>query len=118
MTAYTNLPVYMSPNVTVVRPADILDNNKAISFRCQIIEGAKEASMVLVDLSQVTFIDSSGLGALVLARKEVRNAGSQLYLCSLNQRLKILFELTSMDQIFDVFSDQEEFRRQYIDHLG
>ncbi|AFY37716.1 anti-sigma-factor antagonist [[Leptolyngbya] sp. PCC 7376] len=108
----------MSPNVTVVKPADILDNNKAVSFRRQIIEGAKQASMVLVDFSQVTFMDSSGLGALVLARKEVRNAGSQLYLCSLNHQLQMLFELTSMDQIFDIFTDQEEFKRQYLDPLG
>ena len=108
----------MSPNVTVVRPADILDNNKAVSFRNQITEGAKHASMVLVDFSQVTFMDSSGLGALVLARKEVRNAGSQLYLCSLNHQLQMLFELTSMDQIFDIFTDQEEFKRQYLDPLG
>ena len=95
-----------------------MDNNKAVSFRRQIIEGAKQASMVLVDFSQVTFMDSSGLGALVLARKEVRNAGSQLYLCSLNHQLQMLFELTSMDQIFDIFSDQEEFKRQYLDPLG
>jgi anti-sigma B factor antagonist len=108
----------MSPNVTVVQPADILDNSKATSFRRQIIEGARGASMVLVDFSQVTFMDSSGLGALVLARKEVRNAGSQLYLCSLNHQLQMLFELTSMDQIFDIFSDQEEFQRQHLDHLG
>ncbi|MGB2926032.1 MAG: STAS domain-containing protein [Limnothrix sp.] len=107
----------MSPNVTVVIPTDILDNSKAISFRRQIVEGARQASMVLVDFSSVTFMDSSGLGALVLARKEVRNAGSQLYLCSLNHQLEMLFELTSMDQIFDIFSDQEDFRRQYVEHL-
>lgn len=108
----------MSPNVTVVRPTDILDNSKAVSFRRQIVEGARQASMVLVDFSQVTFMDSSGLGALVLARKEVRNQGSQLYLCSLNNQLQMLFELTSMDRIFDIFSDQEEFQRQHLDHLG
>lgn len=108
----------MSPNVTVVQPADILDNTKAVGFRRQIIEGAQQASMVLVDFSKVTFMDSSGLGALVLARKEVRNAGSQLYLCSLNHQLQMLFELTSMDQIFDIFTDQEEFQRQYLDPLG
>lgn len=108
---------HMSPNVTVVLPTDILDNSKAISFRRQIVDGARQASMVLVDFSRVTFMDSSGLGALVLARKEVRNAGSQLYLCSLNHQLEMLFELTSMDQIFDIFSDQEDFKRQYIEHL-
>ncbi|NJN72998.1 MAG: STAS domain-containing protein [Limnothrix sp. RL_2_0] len=107
----------MSPNVTVVFPTDILDNSKATSFRRQIVDGARQASMVLVDFSRVTFMDSSGLGALVLARKEVRNAGSQLYLCSLNHQLEMLFELTSMDQIFDIFSDQEDFKRQYVEHL-
>lgn len=108
----------MLANVTVVSPSDILDINKATDFRRQIVEGAQQASMVLVDFTNVTFMDSSGLGALVLARKEVRNAGSQLYLCSLNHQLKMLFELTSMDQIFDIFIDQEDFQRQHLDHLG
>lgn len=107
----------MSSYVTIVRPADILDRSKATDFRRQIIEGAETAPIVLVDFSQVSFMDSSGLGALVLARKEVQKAGSQLYLCSLNHQIQMLFELTSMDQLFNIFSDQETFLRQHLESL-
>jgi anti-anti-sigma factor len=54
-------------------------------------------------------MDSSGLGALVLALKGVRAAGSKLFVCSINEQIKILFELTSMDRVFEIFENQEKF---------
>lgn len=73
----------------------------------QILE--KGAKIVLVDFENVTFMDSSGLGALVLAFKTLRAANSKLVLCSINEQVRILFELTSMDKVFEIFSSQDEF---------
>lgn len=69
----------------------------------------KGAKIVLVDFQDVTFMDSSGLGALVLAFKTLRAANRQLVLCSINEQVRILFELTSMDKVFDIFANQDEF---------
>jgi anti-anti-sigma factor len=44
--------------------------------------------MVLIDFQDVTFMDSSGLGALVLALKTVRAAGGKLFICSVNEQIK------------------------------
>uniref|UniRef100_UPI00262F8232 STAS domain-containing protein n=1 Tax=uncultured Thermosynechococcus sp. TaxID=436945 RepID=UPI00262F8232 len=59
---------------------------------------------LLLDCAEVTFIDSSGLGALVVALKTVRTAGGQLYLRNVPKQMMMLFELTSMDKVFQIVS--------------
>ncbi len=94
----------------VIEPKGILDGTKAVSFREEINHSiANGAQIILVDFTDVTFMDSSGLGALVLALKTVHSTDIKLVLCSINEQVKMLFELTSMDQIFEIFSSREEF---------
>ena len=59
-------------------------------------------------------MDSSGLGALVLALKTVRGAGLKMFVCSINEQIKMLFELTSMDRVFEVFENREEFEQKVL----
>lgn len=100
----------MNPNVKIVSPSGILDGTQAGAFRQQISDCVdKGSTVVLIDLKDVTFMDSSGLGALVLALKTVRAAGGKLYICSVNEQIKMLFELTSMDRVFEIFKDEAEF---------
>jgi anti-sigma B factor antagonist len=68
----------------------------------------------LIDLKDIQFMDSSGLGTLVSAMKVVRGAGRKLFLCSVNGQIKMLFELTKMDKIFEKFADQDEFKHQIL----
>jgi anti-anti-sigma factor len=100
----------MSSDVQVLQPQGILDGTKASEFRKEISNLVdKGAKTILIDFKDVSFMDSSGLGALVLALKTVRAAGSKLMVCSINEQIKILFELTSMDRVFDIFENREEF---------
>ncbi|HHP7230643.1 MAG TPA: STAS domain-containing protein [Xenococcaceae cyanobacterium] len=94
----------------VIEPQGILDGTKAVDFRHKIDRSIKnEVPIILVDFTNVTFMDSSGLGALVLALKKVRSAEVKLVLCSINEQVKMLFELTSMDRVFEIYSNREEF---------
>ena len=100
----------MSPVVKVVEPSGILDSPKAGQFRQEIGNIVDNgADIVLVDLKNVTFMDSSGLGALVLALKTVRAAGGKLFICSINEQVRMLFELTSMDRVFEIYANRDEF---------
>lgn len=102
----------MSPVVKVVQPSGILDSTKAAQFRQEIGDIVESgANIVLLDFQNVTFMDSSGLGALVLAFKTVRAAGAKLFICSINEQIRILFELTSMDRVFEIFANQDEFNK-------
>lgn len=105
----------MSPVVKVVQPSGILDGTKAGQFRQEISNLVDSGvDIVLIDFQDVTFMDSSGLGALVLALKTIRAAGSKLYICSVNEQIKMLFELTSMDRVFEIFPNREEFENSVV----
>ena len=90
----------------VVQFPNVLDSASATQFHREIeklIEGG--VNTVLIDLKEVACITSSGLLALVLALKTVRNAGRKLFICSMNEQARILFELTGLDQVFETFSN-------------
>ena len=100
----------MSFNIQVVQYPEVLDTNKAAQFYREIqnfIEAG--VNIVLIDLKNVTLINSYGLMALVEAFRAVESAGGKLFLCSMNEQARILFELTGLDQVFDTFVNLEEF---------
>ncbi|MDJ0745193.1 MAG: STAS domain-containing protein [Xenococcaceae cyanobacterium MO_167.B27] len=100
----------MNSLIEVIEPKGILDGTKAVDFRQKIDQSIKNGvEIILVDFTDVTFMDSSGLGALVLALKKVRSAKVKLVLCSINEQVKMLFELTSMERVFEIYSSREEF---------
>jgi anti-anti-sigma factor len=100
----------MSPVVKVVQPSGILDGTKADQFRQEISNLVESnVDIVLIDLHDVTYMDESGLTSLVLAMKTVRAAGGKLFICSVNGQIKMLFELTHMDRVFDIYPCREEF---------
>lgn len=96
----------------VIEQVGILDGTTANALRQKIQEALKTpAQAILVDLSQATFINSSGLGALVSMLKMVRGADKELYLCSLNEQVKMIFELTRMGRVFKTFQNRSEFEQ-------
>lgn len=103
----------MLPKIKVLRPEGIFDNTKSTQFRQQISELISQGvNVVLIDLKKVTFMDSSGLGALVLILKMVRNANGRLFLMSLNDQVKMLFDLTNMGHLFEVIEDKSELEER------
>ncbi len=62
--------------------------------------------IVLLEMSQVNFVDSTGLGALVAIRKQLGNGG-MLGVCGAQQILMEFFELTRLDKIFQFFPSVE-----------
>ncbi len=96
--------------VQVIKLSGTINSATSQDLRRRLMELVERgAKIVLVDFQDVTFMDSSGLGALVLAFKTLRAANSKLVLCSINEQVRILFELTSMDKVFEIFSNQDEF---------
>ncbi len=105
----------MNTAFKVVQPSGILDGTKTSEFRQEISDSvAKDIKIILIDFKDVTFMDSSGLGALVLSLKTARSAGAKLFLCSINDQIKMLFELTSMDRVFEIFSSRQEFEQKLL----
>jgi anti-sigma B factor antagonist len=66
---------------------------------------------IVLDLSKVDYMDSSGLGALVGVWASAKRNGCEIKLVSLSQRVKELLRLTSLDKLFAVsrFPDEPSF---------
>ena len=100
----------MSKSSKVLEPTGLIDNAGGTQIRRDVSDLLKLGiEAILIDFSNITFMDSSGLGALVATLQQVRKQESQLYLCSLNDQVSIILELTKMDKIFDILSDRAAF---------
>jgi anti-sigma B factor antagonist len=73
---------------------------------------AKEKN-ILVDLKDVRFIDSSGLGALVSGFKNAISHQGSLKLSSLQPQVKSMFELTRLHRVFEIFGSTDEALDSY-----
>lgn len=102
----------MSPLVTTLQPTGTFDGTQAPEFRQQISDALEaDAELILIDFQNVSFMDSSGLGLLVVALKTVRAADRQLFLCSINAQLEMLFDLTDTRQLFQIYPDRSAFEK-------
>jgi anti-sigma B factor antagonist len=61
----------------------------------------------LIDFAESSYIDSSGLGALVSLSKRIREEGGELRLAGLNDDLRTLFELTKLNTLFQILDSRE-----------
>ena len=103
----------MNSGVQIIEPEGILDGTKTADFQQQIEQSIESgAHTILIDFSNVTFMDSSGLGALVKAFKSLKTADVKMFICSINEQIRMLFELTSMVDYFTILSDRQEFERK------
>jgi stage II sporulation protein AA (anti-sigma F factor antagonist) len=70
--------------------------------------GAHTAPNVVLDLSGVNFMDSSGMGAILGRYRTVSQMGGKLVVCSPTPQLRKLFELTGLTRIIPVFASQDD----------
>ena len=66
----------------------------------------KGANAIVLNLGEVQYIDSSGIGELVKAHTTIRNQGGQLKLTNLNKRLHDLLQMTRLSAVFDIQKDE------------
>lgn len=67
---------------------------------------SKNQKKILLNLGDVSYIDSSGIGELVSGFTTVTNSGGQLKLLNLNKRVKDLLQITKLYTVFDVHDDE------------
>ena len=62
---------------------------------------------ILLNLGEVTYIDSSGIGELVSAFTTVRNQGGELKLLNLTKKVHDLLQITKLYTVFDIKDDEK-----------
>jgi anti-anti-sigma factor len=101
--------------VTVIQLSGVFDGTKASAFHDEIRAALEDgADVILADCQNLAFMDSSGLGAMIIGLKLIRAAGKKLCICAINKQVSMLFDLTDTRRVFQVFTDQAEFEKQVL----
>lgn len=96
---------YQNETATI-RPVGNLDINTSEALRKSVIEAFEtEAKTLLIDCRDVTFLDSSGLSAMVMALKKARELNVSLSLYGLDEQAMMLFRLTGMNKVFHILEE-------------
>ena len=74
----------------------------ATSLKAMVHEKPKQ---LVVDLSRVSYIDSSGLAVLIEAMQNVAGYGGKFALAGLQDSVRPIFEIARLDQVFRIFPD-------------
>jgi len=96
-------------DVTILTPQFTwLDASNVPQFKEAIQPHLAQRLRVIIDLTPVEFMDSSGLGAMLSVLKRVDAGNGELKLCGMSRKVRALFELVRMHRIFEIYNDRQE----------
>jgi len=94
--------------VTVLKMRGRLNSVSAVSLKDRVNDYAKNGQIRLViDMAEIDFVDSSGLGSLVACLRSVRKLGGDVRIAGIQDRVRAVFELISLHRIFEIFDDAQ-----------
>jgi len=100
--------------VVVYVKEERLDANNSEELKAELVRifegGSKD---LIVDLKEVRFIDSSGLGVLVSGFKNASTRQGTIKLSGLQTQVKSMFELTRLHRVFDIFTTVDDALESY-----
>lgn len=104
----------MDEGVFLVRlDSETLQSHNVGEFKTAVREVLQAHTRLVLDLSDVKFIDSSGLSALLTCLLAAHARQSDLRLCSLNQSVRALFDLLRLNSVFSVHDDVDLALKSY-----
>lgn len=95
------------------QPVGYIDVANITKFESELMKAvnSQEESVILVDMKKVEFLDSAGLMALVTAYKTAQNRRKRFSICSISPSVRIIFELSQLDKVFEIFENQRDFEK-------
>ncbi|SRR5581483_9425067 len=90
-----------------------LDSRNAGQLKAEfLILAQPDIKTLIVDLTDVEYIDSAGISALLLAQRQMRIHDGELRLVGLNENVRSMLAVTQLDRIFPIFDSVQDARRQ------
>ncbi|MHC4295537.1 MAG: STAS domain-containing protein, partial [Planctomycetota bacterium] len=86
-----------------------IDLNSSLEFQQVLLRVLdKRPVRIVINLTEVSYMDSSGVASLVKLLSRVRKADSSLHLVGLQDRVRSVFEITRLDSVFDIRETEAE----------
>ena len=96
-------------NALVVTPTGRLDSASAASFDARLAAAIDRGDHdLVVDLAGLDYIGSTGLSALLSAAKKLRAAGGRIALSGMNNRVRLVFEMSGFLRLFPIYATLDE----------
>ena len=102
--------------IGIVRVECALSAATVDAFREQLSDWQdreRDVTNFIVDLRQVEFMDSAGLGALIAALKRVTERGGDMKLACLQKKPRMVFEITRAYKIFEIYNSVDDALRAF-----
>ena len=96
-------------HIKIVAVTGEVDLYSSPKLRTELLATTKaKHKAILVDLHQVSYMDSSGIATLVEALQQVKKYGGKLKIANLQGAVRDVFELSRLDKVFDIYASLEE----------
>jgi len=92
-------------NRRVIHLAGEVDLEHTPQIRKVLLAAVEHGRRVLVDMAEVSYIDSSGIACLIEALQEARKKGADLALIAVNPQALRVLELARLDSVFAIHAD-------------
>src|SRR5262249_12530705 len=99
--------------IYVLLDTESLDASNIGECKTLVADAVEPKAKVVLDLSKVQFIDSSGCGAILAFLRRLTEAGGDLKLCTVTPPVRTLFELVRLHKILDILDSREEAAKAY-----
>ncbi|MGE5306750.1 MAG: STAS domain-containing protein [Alphaproteobacteria bacterium] len=101
-------------DVAIVQiPVDELDASNTGELKHDIAPVLEANTKLVIDLSPLRFVDSSGLGAMLSCLRQLTAKGGDLKLSGMQKQVRAAFELVRMHRIFDIYTTREDAVRAF-----
>ncbi len=95
--------------IAVIEVAGDVDMGHSIAFQqCLADVIAKSPEHVILDLTAVDYMDSSGIASLVKLHSQTKSVDCKLSLVGVHANVRSIFQITRLDGLFTVFADEQE----------
>jgi len=92
-------------NITIIRLSGYIDLSNSPILRKKLAEAINNNANILIDLSEVTYMDSSGLATLVEAMQKLNKNKGSLKISGLTGEVKNIFEIARLNDVFSIYED-------------
>jgi anti-sigma B factor antagonist len=94
---------------TIISPEGDVDLGRSPTLRTSLRQAqTSKPQRLIVDLSQVDYMDSSGVATLVEALQNARKSGTKMVLCGLKDRVRSIFEIARLDTVFTIAESRDK----------
>jgi stage II sporulation protein AA (anti-sigma F factor antagonist) len=100
-------------NVLCIRLVGELDHHTAEDLRTKVTDSLEKNKInhIILNLEQLSFMDSSGLGVILGRYKQIKNSGGEMVVCSISPAVKRLFDMSGLFKIIRL-EESEQFALQ------